>query len=313
MASPYDLVSRDAQLALTEFSTEFDGALALGDVDTWAKTFGLVNSSRAIRTTYPIPVSAAGYVLRQGDDKMRSLFEKSLSMSPVEWVDGVAELARIIEAPDFIGWAGEPARIALEAQRQPNALVAAMLEANPTLEFDSKALFASDHPVNLFDTGYSTFDNDLAASAFDDTMMIAILEYFRGIKGPNGKPMGRRATDFLVPASLEHTAKKFLESDLMYNATLAGGIGTQLTSNNIYKGAVNLVVCDELTTAGVFYVVDKGGPKPWIVQDSGAPEEIQYTKDDELYKNTGKIGIKYVLTMAVAAALPHSIARVTIS
>src|SRR6187455_2532562 len=101
MASPYDLVSRDAQLALTEFSSEFDAALALGEVDQWAKSFALVNSSRAIRTTYPIPVSAAGYVLRQGDDKMRSLFEKSISMSPVEWVDGVAELARIIEAPDF--------------------------------------------------------------------------------------------------------------------------------------------------------------------------------------------------------------------
>mgnify|MGYP001559041765 CR=1 FL=1 len=50
MATPFNLVSRDAQLALTEFSSEFDAALVLADPNPWSKQFGLTNSSRAIRT-----------------------------------------------------------------------------------------------------------------------------------------------------------------------------------------------------------------------------------------------------------------------
>jgi hypothetical protein len=33
MSTTYNMVSRDAALALTEFSTQFDAALALGAVD----------------------------------------------------------------------------------------------------------------------------------------------------------------------------------------------------------------------------------------------------------------------------------------
>jgi hypothetical protein len=222
MATPFNLVSRDAQQALTEFSQEFDAALAVADAEPWSRRFGLYNSSRSIRTTYPIPVSAAGYVERKGDDKLRSLFERSLSMSPKEWVDGVAEKAIVVEAPDFIGWAGEPARIAKEGARHPNRLVAEMLAANPLLAFyaDEKLgvastirLFASNHPVNIFDSSFLTFDNDHSASAIDSTMLKAAKLRFRQRKGPNGKPMGLRVTHMLVPAAREEEAKDFLESD----------------------------------------------------------------------------------------------------
>ena len=40
MGTPYNMVSRDAQVALNEFSLEFDGALALGPVEPWATTLG---------------------------------------------------------------------------------------------------------------------------------------------------------------------------------------------------------------------------------------------------------------------------------
>ena len=46
--------------------------------------------------------------------------EKSISMKPKTWQDGVKELASVIEAPDFIGWASEPERIAAAAQSLPN-------------------------------------------------------------------------------------------------------------------------------------------------------------------------------------------------
>jgi phage major head subunit gpT-like protein len=325
MATPYNMVSRDAQQALTEFSSEFDAALALADPLPWSRQFGLYHTSRAIRTTYPIPVSAAGYVERVGDDKLRSLFEKSLSMSPKEWVDGVAEKATIIEAPDFIGWAGEPARIAREAARQPNTLIAAMLEANPLLDLyrhelpggsvaSAVALFAGNHPVNIFDAAFGTFDNDHTAAAIDAAMLTAAKLRFRRRKGPNGKPMGLKLTHLLVPAAREEEAKDFLESDLMVNAILDSGTNTQQTSNNRHKGTVQLVVADELTDDNLIYALDgSAGCYPWILQDGGSPEEIQYTKDDAMYKDQGKIGVKYVLLMAAAAALPHAIERIDLS
>ena len=124
-------VSKDAVAALREFSSDFDQALALGEVDVWSKKLGsavLLNTSKAIKTTYPIPVSAAGYKERKGDDKMRRLYEKSLDMTTREWQDGVMGKARVIEAPDFIGWQSEPSRIAKEEQRMPNLLLAELIE-----------------------------------------------------------------------------------------------------------------------------------------------------------------------------------------
>lgn len=321
MAQRYNLVSGDAQRALEEFSTAFDQAFTAPDAETqWAQQFGLYNQSRAIRTTYPIPVSAAGYVERKGDDKMRSLYTRSMSLFPKQWVDGVAEDAMIIEAPDFIGWGDEPARIAVEARRQPNRLVAAMLEANPNLDFYRDDTLKTDlgiplfsaasHPVNIFDTSLGAFGNITTGfSAINSDLFKSVMTKFRARKAANGKPLGLRVTDLIVPGALEQQARDFLESDLMRYAILAGGSNTQETSNNRFKNVVNLVVADELTDVDSIYFISSAGPKPWIVQHGGTPEEIRYDKTDAMYKDTNKVGVKYVLEINVGAALPHAIER----
>jgi hypothetical protein len=289
---------------------------------------GLANSSKAIRTTYPLPISAAGYVEREGDDKLRGLYERSLSMSPKEWVDGVAEKASIIEAPDFIGWAGEPARIALEASRLSNTLVAAMLEGNPLLDFyrvdlpggsvaSTINLFSASHPVNIFDSALSTFDNDHIGTAIDATLVTAAKLRFRQRKGPNGKPMGLRLTHMIVPPAREEEARDFFERDTLLQ-TVENALGTEnvggVALNNRHKGTVEIVVADELTSDDVIYTIANAGRVfPWVIQDGGSPEEIRYDKDSDFYKNTGKIGVKYVLLAAAAAALPHAIERITLS
>jgi len=314
-------LSRDGVDFLREFSSDFDQAFALGEVTVWSKALGsavLVNSSRAIKTTYPIPVSAAGYIERNGDAKFRKLYEKSMSVTPREWQDGVEELARIIEAPDFVGWTSEPSRIAKEAQRLPNTLMAEMLEANPVLDFYSgtshsaKNLFEADHPCNIYDASFGDFDNDLGTLTGVQGTIVGMIEHFRGIKGPNGKPMGRRLTDLLVPSQLEQSAKEFLLSDLMYNAQLVGTDNTYVVSNNIYKGAVNLVVCDELTDDDQVYGVDRNGPAFAVLQDGGETETIIFDKDSDFYKRTRKLAISFELMAAVSAALPHSICRATV-
>jgi hypothetical protein len=120
-----------------------------------------------------------------------------------------------------------------------------------------------------------------------------------------------------VPAALEESAKDFFESDNLVlaieNQAGSENVGGTWT-NNRHKGTVEVVVCDELLDDAIMYAIDgTRGVYPWIVQDGGTPEEIRYDKTDALYKDQGKIGVKYVLTMGVAAALPHAIERLTIS
>jgi hypothetical protein len=344
MAYPYDLVSRDAARALTDYSSEFDAALESVDpASEWAKQFAFYNSSRAIRTVYPIPVSAAKYVERKGDDAMRSLNHRSIAMSPKTWVDGIHEFARVLEAPDFIGWQGEPARIAREAKRHANNLVAGILQANPNLGFyrdlelgtgSNIPLFSASHKVNIFDDALGTFTNlvngggaDFAGAVISTGMMSAVFTQMRSRKGPNGQPMQIKPTHMIVHPQYEQAAKDFLESDLMrydFLKTPGGGAGDnhQQTSNNRYKNIVQLVVADELAVqqgaaavdADLIYFVDAtSGAKPWIVQDGGNVETVEFDKNSDYYKRTGKVGFTHVLELAAAAALPHAITRVNLT
>jgi hypothetical protein len=340
MAKPYQLVSRDAQQALTEFSAEFDRVLALGGIDQWSARLGHSFSSPAIKTTYPIPLDAAGYRLRKGDDKLRSLYERSLSITTVEWSDGVSALLRQIEAPDFIGWGQAPANMAVEAQRHPNVLVADLLASNPLLDFyrdefpggsvaSTIRLFASDHPVNILNSAFSTFSNvNVSFTEITPELIAAARLHFRNIKGPNGRPLGLRLGGLIVPAAHEEEARDLLERDtileIVKNVAGDQNVGG-IPKPNRAKGTP-LVVADELTgilpsgASGdedmiyAFAVRDGGAPapSPWIVQDGGM-EEITYSQEDALYKDTGKVGVKRILTAGATACLPHGILRFDLS
>jgi len=329
MSSNFNLVSRDAQAALTEFSAAFDAALATVEpANQWATALGLSNTSAAIRTTYPIPVDAAGYKEDKGDVPLRDLFARSMSMTTKKWSDGVSALASVVEAPDFLGWGNAPQRIAIEGSRQPNRLVAALLKANPLLDFyreefaggsvaSTIRLFADNHPVHIFDSSQGTFDNDQSAVALDEEMLTAAILRFAGRKAPNGTPMGLKLDTFLVPPALSVVADKFFSSDTLVLAVknVAGAVVGGVPQNNIWGGGrFSVIVGDELLDDNVIYALDsKSGCVPWVVQTRGAPEEIVFDRTSDLYKTTYKIGVKYLLDMAAAAALPHAIERITIT
>ncbi len=307
----YNLVSRDAQRALEEFSEAFAMALAQAPTEQWAKELGFYFSSRALKTTYPIPFGAAGYAEFKGDMKYRTLLEKSLTLKPKTWQDGVSELASVVEAPDFIGWGTEPQRIALAGDALLNEIVATLLEANGTLGiYEDTALsaytfFDDAHPFNLFDTGLGTFDNDITGSGTNSTTANLVLakQRFREIKAANGKPLGLKMTHVMVPPALEETWRDLLERDLIVESSAA--------VDNRHKGTVKIVVNDQLTDDNQWYplALNKPGLFPWVVQDEGGPEEIRSDKDSPLYKSQLKVGVAYVKRANAALALPHCIQR----
>lgn len=341
MATPLQQLSFDSQRALEQFSSAFQSAFEASDpASEWAKAFGLVESSQALLLTYPMSISAAGYVERKGDDAARDMYERAISITPIEWTDGVKVQKRRLEQNDFAvqSWTGEAARMAREARRHANILTARLLHANANIQLYKDAtlgidagipLFSASHQVNIFDSSKGTFKNvligggtDFTGTSFDQNMMRAVLKHGRtGIKGANGQPMSISYTDVIVHPEHEQTAKDFLESDLVRAAFLEGGTGpnTQLTTNNRYKGLINLVVADELAqVSGVdpdlLYFVDRNsGAKPWIVQDGGTPEEVMFDADSEYCKRTGNVRVNYNMLMGVTAALPHAICRVNLT
>lgn len=313
MGNEYLLLSSDAQRALEEFSQDFAAALVQTPVEQWAQTIGAYKQSKALKTTYPIPVSAAGYMEFKGDVKYRSLFEKSISLSPKTWQDGVAALASVVEAPDFIGFGSEPAAMAGAAMSLLNEIIATLLEANAVQLFDGKAFFAGDHPCNIFDASVGTFDNDITGAGTDSTIANLKLakQYFRDIKAPNGKSLGLRMTHVMVPAELEEVWRDILDRDMVLDSlTTAGTTGFGPLPNR-HKGTVKLVVSDELTNALQWYplALNKPGMLPWVVQDDGAPEEIINDKSSEMYKSTLKIGIAMIKRANGGLLLPQCIQR----
>jgi phage major head subunit gpT-like protein len=308
---PYDLVSRDAQTALTEFVEDFALALAQEPVEQWAKTLGTARSTKALVTKFPIPVSAAGYAEFVGNLRYRSIFTRTITLTPKTWQDGVAELARIVEAPDFIGWAEEPARMAAAALSLPNEIIAALLEAGTsgTHELDGVAFFSDAHPYNVFDADIGTFDNNHtgAGSALSSSSLLSAKERMRKIKAPNGKPMGLRLTHIIVPPALEETAKQLLEQDMMIQA-----VGSSFGAvDNIHKGTVKMTVADELTSDAVWYALalNKPGVKPWVIQDGGAPETRNLDKSSALYEKELKVGVDSILDANGGLLFPHCLHR----
>jgi hypothetical protein len=340
MSVPFLQVSRDAAQALTEFSDEFKDALALGAFETWAAENGLVRSTDALKTIFPIPLSAAGYHEFKGDMKYRSLYDRSLQMKSKQWQDGVEEFAAVIEAPEFIDWAGEPARMAQEWMRLPNSIVMTLLESGsgangPVLDFytdrdsstvGTRQLFATDHPFNVLSSGVGSWDNTMSTTRADiqsGHFFDLLNERFRSIKGPNGKPLGIKMAGgrFLVHPHDENTFKKALELDTLIRAvkndgTLDGtsSIVAAVGQANIWAKQMSYTVTDESSQDTVFYAIAAGKPGlyPWVVQQ-GTVEEIVQDKSDAKYKETLKVSISEIGKANAAACLPHRIIKVTIT
>lgn len=340
MSNPQHQISRDAADRLREWSDEYRTALALPDVDPWAEQNGHVRTTDAYKTTFPVPVDQVGYHEFKGDPKFDTLYSRTLSMQTKEYQAGVEAETRMIEAPDFIDWAGKPAQYALEWSRLPNELVAAMLESGsgqgPFLDFyrDSDAnipsarrLFAADHPFNVLDDSVGSWENEVSVTMAEIRSGKAfkrINRKFRSICGPNGKRMGLKLQGgkLLCHSDQENLFDEVLKSDTLIRAVSDLGtpdatadVVSAVVTNNRYRGTIAYQVGDELTTDDVFYALaaPKSGLHAWIVQKQGAPEESVWDKSSEYYRGSGRVKISYKGGMGIAACLPHRIIKVTIT
>lgn len=312
MGIEFNLISQDAQIRLTDFREDFLLAYAQETTpdDDWARQLGLYLASKALKTKFPIPVSAAGYKEFEGDIRYRSIFEKSFELVPKTWQDGVAELASVVEAPDFIGWPMQAEAMAAAARALPNEIISAALEANAVHPLDNLTFFNAAHPVNIFDAAVGTFANTFsgAGTAATTAALETAKANMRKLKAANGKPMGLRMTHVMCHPDREETWRNILDRDLIIESIGANNFGTV---NNRHKGSVKLIVSDQLSVSTQWYALglSKPGMYPWVVQDDGTPETIIQGKEDALYKTALKVGLASIFRGNGGLAVPQCIHR----
>ncbi len=341
--SAYTSAPRTAARQLEKFDNAFRGALAIAaPEENWAAKHGLVVSTDALKTTFPIPLDAAGYKEFKGEMKYRNLYHRSISVfNDKTWQDGVEILAKKLEMPDFYGWGEQPGKMAVEWSRLPNTLVALMLEANPGLELyrdpdtgtlTSRALFATDHPWNILIPAMGVNDNTMdttQAEILNGTFFKNIKKKARGFRGPNGQRLGLRATGgtILCTGEREDILDEALKSDTVIRIIQADGditppatAGTSVggvTQNNRHKGTMSYTVADELTTASddYLYVMLTGNndAHPWVVMQESAPEVIICDENDAKYKERFLVSYSASGEAKAAPMLPQRIIRVHIT
>jgi hypothetical protein len=314
------------------------------DVEPWAAQLGFALTSDAPRTKFPIPLSATGYREFTGDLKYRALFERSLDVIPVTWADGVAELASVIEAPDFIGWANEPERMAMSAVSLENELVAQALALNAatwettdgsinffhSVNTASPSFSAGKHPYNIFDSSIGGFDNDFTGATLPSHQNLQIAKTrFRKLLAANGKPAGFRLTHIVAPPAQEEIWRNILEQDLIIQSlplNTTQGDGSAANSfgavSNRHKGTVQLIIADELGgnytmqngqtgSDALWYALalNKPGAYPWVSQKQATPEVLIRDKSSDFYKETLKVSYGSILKAVGALALPQCVQR----
>lgn len=341
---PFQQISRDAQIALTEFNEAFMTALAQSDVEPWAEevAFSLVSDAPQIK--FPIPISGAGYKELTGNIQYRRLSEKSISIIPVTWADGVEELASVIEAPDFISWMGEPERMAAAGKSLSNELVAKIMISNPaswekndgSISFfqssntATPSFSAGSHLYNVLDSSFGGFDNDFTGATLPSHVNLQLAKTrFRRILAANGKPLGLRLTHIVAPPSQEEIWRNILEQDLIIQSlpfNTSGGDGTGTTFgavNNRHKGTVKLIIADELGgnytspatgqtgSDAKWYALalNKPGAYPFVSHRQATPETTIKDKSSDFYADTRKVALASTLLAQGGAALSQCAQR----
>lgn len=326
MAPNSFLVSHSVEQELTNYSTQFDSAFVTSETPQWSQQLGLFESTDNLVTVYPLDIGTNGYRPFKGDMKYRDMYAAELRMRQDPWQDGVSVLAEKIRQKDWIGWGKAPERMARAARQVGNKLVAALLNANPLLDFytirreggnTASAIrwFHASHPVNLYDSSKGTFGNTFTWTVLDSALDDAMKDRFASIIGFDGESLDLQCRTLLVPKALGPSFRRFYSDDVLIQ-TIENQAGNEnvggVVRTNRHKGTVTIVEAPQLDaySTTTFYAIDDQSPvAPWILQEAGTPEMIIHDESSEMYKRELRVAVSSILRAGAAAAFPHAIHR----
>lgn len=334
-----DGLGRTARDRLVEFSDRFAKAFAGMPQDVWAREISLFYPTQAPKVRFPLPISAAGYKEFKGEIKYRRLGQREITLVPRVWQDGVNGLADEIESADFVGFDTESQTMAYNATIAPNEWVRDVLEFNsgvgPLLDLyrDQESntastipLFSNAHLFNVMDSTVGTFDNTgsnallTGVGGFTVANVRKWATYFPTVKRPNGKFFGLQLTHVLCGADRYQEAVDFFKSDYIVRAIRNQANSDNVAAGsdqNVYKGVIVPILAPELTLANVVYPLalnqQGSGVLPIIYMSSETPETNILDRSSAMFEDKRMVGVNAFIKGSAGAALPHPIAKVTLS
>lgn len=324
----HDKVSLDR---LREFSDAFIEAYALGPQSNWFEVVAHNELSDSPEVVFPIPLHNAGYEEFMGELRYRSLALRRARVIPRLWQDGVKELEGRVAQAMWLGWSLQAQVMADQATRLPAKTIFQLLTANggaggyagiydtDTTPNATYTLFHAAHLNNVADASKGTYDNTSlnGTGGFTVANVGIWASHFAGLKAPDGvSSLGLRLTHVLVPRQLEVAARNFFASDYLVKAVLdTGSVVAAGQEQNLYKGLVEVLVSDELTSGTTVYplALNKPGMTPFVTVQAPSPEIIIQDKSSHLYQTSLHIGVAAIHKVNSGIVFPQTIAKVTIS
>lgn len=137
-----------------------------------------------------------------------------------------------------------PAAMGRAAARTVNRSVVAVVEANDNA-YDGTAVFSTTH-------------NNLLTEALSEQALQDAITKLRLQSDPNGLRIGLTPRWLLIPAQLEFTARRILNSGVIYQP------GTGVGSANVVQGIVDYIVDEYLTDPNDWYLLADPNEAPLV-------------------------------------------------
>jgi phage major head subunit gpT-like protein len=156
-----------------------------------------------------------------------------------------------------------------QAKKNDDYQLASILESNP-VGFDGVTFFSTAHPIDI-DAGaggpLGSQSNDLTTLALNVSDFGTARSAMRAFQGRDGKPFGAKPTLLVVPTQLEEAALQLQKASFFAPQTFGNSATNVGATENIWKGAIDVLVIPELTHPKIWYLFDCSGyVKPLLVQ-----------------------------------------------
>ena len=188
-----------------------------------------------------------------------------------------------VEDDSYGLFASSATDLGTQAAKKPDELLAAKLQENPTC-FDGLSFFNDAHPEDIdAGVGAGSYDNNLALALTPANFGIARAT-MRAYKGADHQTLGVRPSLLVVPPSLEDMAMRIMTNDylptFLPGSTTAGNVAAE---PNIYKGACDVLVIDELENEPTrWYLLDnRKAIKPLVYWNRRPPSFTYLNKPDD--------------------------------
>jgi phage major head subunit gpT-like protein len=181
--------------------------------------------------------------------------------------------------------------LGVQARFWPDDVMTAVVEAGTTqVCWDGQYFFDTDHPVDIDDSSKGTYSNNLVGALYDMSLD-PVGAYKRArqagmkIVGEGGRSLGVTYDLLMVPPDLEEAALRIANATTVAqritNAAGNENVGA-IAVDNLYKGAITVLVNPRLTDQGVAYLMSTKRPiKPFIWQLRQAPNLVARTAETD--------------------------------